>query len=166
MKLKKHLLLTLLILMPFFAHSQKWAYLQKDSGRLKKLKSKTVYHFQAKDSSWYAGRIMWVTDSTLILKNARKYAGQKQIELKLSDIIKIQNPLMHNEGLKEMAGWMIAGSTLFVVMIPIVWIDEGWDQVQELFGVWGGVLGVAGVLMTPYLFKRTFNFNKWAIVAK
>jgi hypothetical protein len=156
----------ILIVIPFCSAIGQQVYLKKNSnGHLKKIRPRTVLTFRTSDSTYVIGRIVSVADSTISVSTYERHAKSAIIEIPLSSVSHIRNDLMNSSGLSETAGWMLAGSIVGVLIIPIAWIEEGAGEALEGVKFIGTIVGASLVLLTPYFFKRRFDTRtKWSLI--
>ena len=143
-----------LVLTSVIVFGQQIGYLRnKSDGRLKKLKTKTVFQFRVgRDSvkDFHQGRILTLNDSTLTIAEFRRRRSKdipRKRVLRLDEIEVLANPLFINNGFSEGGGWfIIAGALVLVVGTPIVWATDGEQAGKEMLLGSGIILAIGGIV--------------------
>jgi hypothetical protein len=168
--------LTLFILLTTSTVSaqQKLFVKNKKTGRLKKLEHKTHFSFDVmtNDSSKrksYFGRIVQITDSTIVLEEYVKSSLRNTIvptiwTIRTQDIKSFKNYLIDNDDFNTIAGMLIIGGSLGLVATPIVWLADGKEAGKDGAVSATTLFAAGGILLLPQLIGKRRHLTKWEFV--
>lgn len=148
----------------------------KKTGKLKKLKQKTYLGFDimttdnSKQKSYF-GRIVQITDSTIVLEEYIKSSLRNTIvptiwTIRTQDIKSFKNYLIDNDDFNTIAGMLIIGGSLGLVATPIVWLADGKEAGKDGAVSTTTLLAAGGILLLPQLIGKRRHMTKWEFVKR
>jgi predicted KAP-like P-loop ATPase len=148
----------------------------KKTGKLKKLKQKTYLGFDimttdnSKQKSYF-GRIVQITDSTIVLEEYIKSSLRNTIVptiwiIRTQDIKSFKNYLIDNDDFNTIAGMLIIGGSLGLVATPIVWLADGKEAGKDGAVFTTTLLAADGILLLPQLIGKRRHMTKWEFVKR
>jgi hypothetical protein len=172
--MKANVLLTLLILSFYLtSFGQRHVALQnKNTGKIKRLKSKTFFVFETKSDTagrgYYQGRIVGISDTLLLVDEYVKPhwpSRPQQYRLAIQDIRSISNELVNNSSYNLFpAFFILAGTGSALIGAPLTWAREGSDEAKSFLAGSAVAVGVGGLLILPNHISRKYRMSKWKII--
>ena len=165
----KQIIIYILILIPIItSFAQQNLYVKNnETGRMKKLNKKSILTFEISDSTVVTGRIVTVTDSSFVVSTYEKSLKSGEFNLQIKSVIQVTNKLINKKGLASTSYFIGCIGIIGLVTSPFLLISDTPEDALGLLEVSAVLVGVGGVLYSPYLIKRKFNTNNdWTLVAK